>query len=109
MKLNRLNAKQLTASALEGKDARLNDGGGLGLLPNYKGNAGQHRWVFNGTLAGGKRFEMGLGTLAEVTLAAARTLAVKARQDVAAGIDPRAVRVEGKAAAAQAADDARRA
>jgi integrase len=107
MKLNRINPKQLSATALATTTARLNDGGGLALLPNYKGNAGQHRWVFRSTLQG-KAFEMGFGTLAEVTLAAARDKAIEARQKVGKGEDPRAERKSQRADETQAIENARR-
>lgn len=108
MKLNRINPASLSAAKLSTASGRMNDGGGLALLPNYKGNAGQHRWIFRGTL-NGKAFEMGFGTLAEVTLADARAMAVKARQQVGRGEDPRTGRQDKRAADQQAIEDARRA
>ncbi|HSJ40315.1 MAG TPA: integrase arm-type DNA-binding domain-containing protein [Xanthobacteraceae bacterium] len=108
MKLNRINPAALSVNALSKASGRINDGGGLALLPNYKGNAGQHRWIFRGTL-NGKAFEMGFGTLAEVSLAAARDKAVAARQQVGRGEDPRAERQDKRAADLQAIEDERRA
>ena len=108
MALNLIHPSKLKATALDGASGRINDGGGLALLPNYKGNAGQHRWVFRFTLAG-KVAEMGLGVLAEVDLTAARKLADAARQKVGSGIDPRAERQTKKADNAQTAEDERRA
>lgn len=118
MKLNLLNPKQVTQAAANATFGRLNDGGGLALLCNYKGKPGApsliHRWVYRGTV-GGKVFEMGLGTLAEVSLATARDAADTARKLVGQGIDPRKEKRDEQAAErqavqalAQAAEDARR-
>jgi integrase len=112
VKLNRINPASLSANALSKATERVNDGGGLALIPNYKSKpgklSGQHRWVFRSTL-GGKVFEMGFGTLAEVTLADARAKAIEARQQVGRGEDPRAERQDKRAADLQAIEDARRA
>lgn len=112
MKLNILNPKQVTLSAVEKTVGRLNDGGGLALLCNVKSKggalSGQHRWVYRSTF-GGKPFELGLGTLAEVSLATARELADEARKKVGAGIDPRQGKQDKRAEEAQAIEDARRA
>jgi len=112
MKLNRINPAALTATKLSKALARINDGGGLALLPNYKSKPGEfsgiHRWVFRATLAG-KVFEMGFGTLAEVSLADARARAIEARQQVGRGEDPRAERQDKRAAERQAIEDAQRA
>ena len=115
MALNKLNPSEVTLSAVALATARMNDGGGLALLPNYQSKPGQlsgvHRWVFRGTLAptlGGKVFEMGLGVLADVTLAEARKQATAARQAVGRGEDRRASRVAARTAVAQAAEDSRR-
>jgi integrase len=110
MKLNRINPASLKPSALDAAEAnsRLNDGGGLALLRHYRGNVGQHRWVFRFTLAG-KVAEMAFGTLAEVSLQAARDKAIEARQQVGRGEDPRAERQAKRAEDVQAVEDARRA
>ena len=117
MKLNRINAATLTASTLAATIGRINDGGGLALMCNYKTPmkggkrtgplTGIHRWVFRATLDG-KVFEMGFGTLAEVGLADARRKAVEARQKVGRGEDPRAERQTKRADEAQAVEDVRR-
>lgn len=118
MKLNRINPATLNANTLSKALERINDGGGLALLPNYKSKpdedgkvrnfSGIHRWVFRSTLAG-KVFEMGFGTLAEVTLAGARAKAIEARLAVGKGEDPRKERQDKRAADAQAIEDERRA
>jgi integrase len=67
---------------------RLADGGGLYLLVASKD---ARSWVFFWKV-GGKRREMGLGSLRDVSLARARELAAEARADRAAGRDPIAAR-----------------
>ncbi|MET0527930.1 MAG: Arm DNA-binding domain-containing protein, partial [Microvirga sp.] len=67
---------------------RHSDGGGLYL--NVTGS-GARSWVFMWKV-GGKRREMGLGSLREVPLAKARQRAAEARQQVADGLDPLASR-----------------
>lgn len=72
---------------------RLSDGAGLYLLLFVKGGA--HGWRFDYSLAG-KRKTISLGTYPEVSLASARERARVAREQVAAGIDPSAVRQSDK-------------
>jgi integrase len=79
----------LTALAVKNakKDGRLADGGGLYLSTTNGGK----RWTFIYRW-GDKRREMGLGSATAVTLSEARTLASAARDHLAAGRDPVAVR-----------------
>ncbi len=72
---------------------RLGDGGGLYLLLFV--NGGSHGWRFDYSLHG-KRRTISLGTYPDVSLAAARDRARAAREQVAAGIDPSAVRQQDK-------------
>jgi len=60
------------------------DGAGLWLIKRTDGGA---QWVLRVSL-GGKRREMGLGSLNEVTLKEARELAVEYRRLAKQGIDP---------------------
>jgi integrase len=136
VKIHRLNPSTVTASVLakpltnaQGKPlrdaaghllfqtARMNDGGGLALLPNYKSEpekaggqlvpSGIHRWIFRSTI-NGKAFEMGLGVLAEVSASEARKMADEARRKVGRGEDPRAERQGKRAKDLQGIEDARR-
>lgn len=75
-KLTNLQIKHLS-------DGVHNDGGGLYL--RIRGD--RRSWLFRFAIAGRKR-EMGLGSLADVTLAQARQLADEARRLVASGVDP---------------------
>lgn len=81
---------------------RHSDGGGLYLNVT---ESGAKSWLFMFKKAGRRR-EMGLGSARDVPLARARTLASEARQHVAAGRDPLAMRAKpasmtfGEAAAA---------
>lgn len=84
---------------------RLGDGGGLYLLLFVKGGA--HGWRFDYSLAG-MRKTISLGTYPEVSLSAARERARAAREQVAAGIDPSAVRQHDRQQQAQARDAERR-
>lgn len=79
----------LTALAVKNakKDGRLADGGGLYLSTTNGGK----RWTFIYRW-GDKRREMGLGSATAITLSEARTLASAARDHLAAGRDPVAVR-----------------
>lgn len=84
---------------------RLGDGGGLYLLLFVKGGA--HGWRFDYSV-GGKRKTISLGTYPEVSLAAARERARVAREQVAAGIDPSAVRQSDKQRQTETRDAQRR-
>lgn len=84
---------------------RLGDGGGLYLLLFVKGGA--HGWRFDYSV-GGKRKTISLGTYPEVSLAAARERARVAREQVAAGIDPSAVRQSDKQHQTETRDAERR-
>lgn len=75
---------------------RLNDGAGLYLLLFVKGGA--HGWRFDYTVAG-RRKTISLGTYPDTTLAIARRKAQQARELVAEGKDPSAVRQESRAQA----------
>ncbi|MCW2317640.1 integrase [Rhodoblastus acidophilus] len=79
--LNRLNAKTVAAITSPGRHS---DGGGLYLSVSKTGGKS---WVFFYKLNGRQR-EMGFGAVHAVTLAKARELAVAARGDLAAKIDP---------------------
>jgi integrase len=82
--------RKLTDRQIKGRlePGRHSDGGGLFLAVS---KSGARSWVFLWK-TGGRRREMGLGSLNAVPLAQARVLAEKARQDCAAGRDPIAVR-----------------
>jgi integrase len=62
------------------------DGSIVGLY--LKVGASGKSWIFKFSSPSGKRREMGLGSINDVSLAAARKAAQEARQDVRAGIDP---------------------
>lgn len=79
-----------TIAALKTGTKRLNDGGGLYLLP-FAGNGEVHYWRFDYSFQG-KRKTLSLGVHPNVSLAHARTLAAKARLDISAGIDPSSIR-----------------
>ena len=82
------------------------DGGGLRLQVT---KSGAKSWVYRFMLAGKSR-EMGLGSLADVTLAEARATAAEARKLVKSGVDPIAQRdADREAARATAALAAARA
>jgi len=94
--LNKLSARKVETLSKPGWH---NDGGGL-YLRITEGRSTKWIYVFKRDK---KRREMGLGSLADVSLAQARELAVSARQMVKDGLDPIE---ERKAAAAQAAEAA---
>lgn len=77
-------------AALKTGTKRLNDGGGLYLLP-FAGDGGVHYWRFDYSYAG-KRKTLSIGVHPNVSLAQARVLAAKARHDIAAGVDPSSLR-----------------
>jgi integrase len=72
---------------------KLGDGGGLWLFVTEQ----KREWMFLYTL-NGQKLSMSFGGAAGVLLSTARELAAKARQDVAAGRDPRAERDAAKPA-----------
>jgi integrase len=74
------------------KPGRHSDGGGLYLNVTA---TGARSWVFMWKVAG-KRREMGLGSLRDVSLAKARQRAADARQKLADGLDPIATRDKPK-------------
>jgi integrase len=78
---------RLVARSLPGLDkpGRHNDGGGLYLNVSKQG---AKSWVFMFKLDGNKRREMGLGSLATVSLADAREKARGLRSTISDGIDP---------------------
>ena len=78
--LNKLSARKVAATTIPG---RYSDGGGLYLVVTPT----SRKWVFIFTLVG-KRREMGLGPLREVSSLEARELAAKAREHQRAGRDP---------------------
>jgi integrase len=87
--LNRLTARQVETVKLPGKHA---DGGGLYLLVDAKG---RRSWLFFYTWAG-KRVELGLGSVKDVSLASARKVAATFRHMVKQGDDPRLARERAK-------------
>ena len=94
--LNRLSARAIANLAKPGRHA---DGGGLYLSISRDGSTLRRRWTFLYRRRGspddeqaGKLREMGLGSLASVSLAKARTLAAQCRSDLADGLDPIAAR-----------------
>ena len=106
------NLHQLTVKAVQNAgDGDLTDGGGL--LLRVRGDSAS--WVFRYTAATGKRREMGLGVARRGSasqagdgLTLARSLAHNAREQLALGIDPIDER-DGRRAAAQAVDEAKKA
>jgi integrase len=78
--LNKLSARKIATTTAPG---RYSDGGGLYLVITPT----SRKWVFIFTLAG-KRREMGLGPLRQVSLPTARDLAAKAREHLRASLDP---------------------
>jgi integrase len=87
---NKLTVKQVTA--LPGPKV-YSDGGGLYLRVRPSGRS----WFYFGMLDG-KRFELGLGSSLDVTLAKAREKAAVIREQVLDKRDPRAERAKAKAA-----------
>ncbi|MFN4114815.1 MAG: tyrosine-type recombinase/integrase [Sphingomonadaceae bacterium] len=85
---NKLNVKQVEHLKEPGV---YSDGGGLYLRIRDSGRS----WFFIGTL-NGKRFEMGLGSALDITLARAREKATEARLHALEGRDPRVERDKGK-------------
>jgi integrase len=75
------------------KPGRYHDGGGLVLAV---ASANARSWLFRWKI-GGKRHEMGLGSLHAVSLAEARRLAGEARADRAKGRDPKVARTSRRA------------
>ena len=84
--VNKLNARKVDTLTAPGRHS---DGGGL-----YRNitESGAKSWLFMFKKAGRRR-EMGLGSARAVPLATARTLATEARQHVASGRDPLAIRI----------------
>lgn len=82
--LNKLNVRQVAAAKTPG---RYSDGGGLYLRVT---TSGSRSWVFMAA-EGGKRQEIGLGSVNAVPLATARQLATAMREAKALGNDPREV------------------
>lgn len=97
--LNKLKASQLKSN----EPGRRYDGGGLQLYVrvSLKG-AVRKQWVYRFTWAG-KRVDMGLGSLAELSLLQARELREQYAADVKAGHDPRQKRDQERHAATAAA------
>ncbi len=78
--------------ALKQGAGRLNDGGGLYLLPFAK--SGAHYWRFDYVFQGRRR-TLSLGVYPGVSLQAAREAAGKIRDALAQGIDPSQLRRDG--------------
>lgn len=83
--INKLSARFVETAK---KAGRHSDGGGLYLLVD---KTGAKRWVFM-FVRGGRRTELGLGSLTAIGLVKARQLAAQAREAIATGKDPRTVR-----------------
>lgn len=81
--LNRLTVRQVTTA----KPGRHADGGGLYLRVK---ESGSRSWAFL-VMVDGKRSEIGLGSAAALSLAAARGVAAEMREAVALGRDPRLI------------------
>jgi integrase len=96
--INRLNVKLVQSISAPGRHA---DGGGLYLNTTNGGR----RWIFLFKWHG-KQTEMGLGPARDVPLARARELAAKAREHLAAGVNPVVARAEARAADVTALDQA---
>lgn len=106
--LNRLTPLQVT-KAKAGE--RLSDGGGLYLICGQGNGATRPKaWAFYYFAAPGKRRELGLGSLDDLPLVAARELAAKLREAHAKGVDPKVERdrLRAEAAAASAPVEARK-
>lgn len=89
-KLNKLTARGVQALNESG---RFSDGGGLYLIVDGKGETKAKRWLFIfRSPANGKQREMGLGSLANVSLADARAMAAEARRQLGEKKDPLEVR-----------------
>lgn len=86
--------KTLRAIKPDDERKRINDGSGLYLRLFV--NGGAHGWRFDYSHAG-RRLTLSLGTYPDTGLGMAREKAAKARELVAAGIDPSEVRKAGKA------------
>jgi len=84
---NKLSSRKVETLAAPGRHS---DGGGLYLTIS---ESGARSWLFMFKKAGRRR-EMGLGSARAVPLAVARTMAAEARQHVASGRDPLAMRVQ---------------
>jgi len=91
MASNKLNAKQVANLTEVGK---YSDGDGLYLLITKHNSKS---WLFRYQM-NGKRREMGLGGYPKTTLAAARTKARDAQEQIGAGIDPLTAKQASKAA-----------
>lgn len=85
--LNRLSAVLVAKTTIVGRHS---DGGGLYL---FISNEGRRRWIFMYTRHG-KRFELGLGSSRDVSLATARSLASGLRTLLATGGDPKSARAK---------------
>jgi len=83
--INQLSARKVDTLKVVGRHS---DGGGLYLNVT---ETGAKSWLFM-FKTGGRRREMGLGSARDISLARARTLAADARQHVASGRDPIAMR-----------------
>ncbi|MBO1323581.1 tyrosine-type recombinase/integrase [Acetobacter sp. TBRC 12305] len=84
--MSRVSPHQLTARQVSAlKDGSLADGGGLWLVAQGEAKS----WYFRFTSpVTGKRREMGIGSVANITLADARRRATEARHQMADGLDP---------------------
>ncbi len=95
-----------TISLLRKGAKRLNDGGGLYLLPFAGGDT--HYWRMDYVFQG-RRKTLSLGSHPQVTLEMARQRAQEARDVLTAGLDPSSERRQTREAHVQAAQSKRRA
>lgn len=95
-----------TIAALRVGTKRLNDGGGLYLLP-FAADGGGHYWRFDYSFEH-KRKTLSLGVHPNVTLTQARTLAAKARLDISTGVDPSNLRKANRQHALERHQEAQR-
>ena len=90
---NKLNVRQVASLT---KVGIYSDGGGLYLRVRESGRS----WFYIGTVDG-KRIEMGLGSVLDISLAKAREKAADLRSQILDGKDPRRERAKSKARAVQ--------
>ncbi|RIQ51073.1 tyrosine-type recombinase/integrase [Bordetella avium] len=92
MASNLLSDRKVSAAKSKEKEYLLSDGAGLSLRVRPDGS---RLWIYRYTSASGKAAKKSLGPYPEVSLQEARTKALKMRQQLLQGIDPRAT-VEGR-------------
>lgn len=80
------------AAKLKEKDYTINDGGGLALLVKTNG---VKRWIFIYRFEG-RQNRLGFGTYPDTSLETARRKAEKAREQIAKGTNPSAIRTQSR-------------